>query len=144
MVFFKLGTSNQTNPNAMKTIQTNTIFTNVGQTADGRIFWEGLEKEVDVQNTPITTWLGERFDPNSGKPAAHPNSRFCTPAFQCPIIGTTFDFNFFNEFSTQHKSNANCFLLFIFYLPQTKIGKARPAFRFPASFLAVAVRKAFH
>jgi phosphoenolpyruvate carboxykinase (GTP) len=82
-----LGTSNKTNPNAMKTIGTNTIFTNVAQTADGGVFWEGMESEVDVHSTPITSWLNERYDPSGSKPAAHPNSRFCTPASQCPIIG---------------------------------------------------------
>jgi len=79
------GTNHKTNPNAMETIQRNTIFTNVGETEDGGVFWEGLEDEVDSK-TKITTWLGAEFDKSSGKPAAHPNSRFCAPASQCPII----------------------------------------------------------
>jgi len=80
------GTNFKTNPNAMHTISSNTIFTNVGETEDGSVFWEGMENEVDVDKVKIKTWLGETYDKNSGKPAAHPNSRFCAPASQCPII----------------------------------------------------------
>lgn len=80
------GTSNKTNPNAMATIAKNTIFTNVAKTSDGGVFWEGLEKEAPA-GVSITSWLGqEKWSKESGKPAAHPNSRFCTPAGQCPII----------------------------------------------------------
>lgn len=80
------GTSMKTNPNAMLTMQSNTIFTNVAETSDGGYFWEGLEKETP-DNVDITSWLGQKnWTPNSGKPAAHPNSRFCTPAGQCPMI----------------------------------------------------------
>ncbi|MCL4146810.1 UNVERIFIED_CONTAM: hypothetical protein GTU68_052807, partial [Idotea baltica] len=80
------GTSMKTNPVAMKTVLSNTIFTNVAKTSDGGIFWEGLEKETP-NNVSITSWLGEEnWSKESGKPAAHPNSRFCTPAGQCPII----------------------------------------------------------
>jgi len=82
------GTNNATNPNAMATVQSNTIFTNVAKTEDGSVFWEGLEKEVADPDMSITSWLGQ---PNWSKasnngPAAHPNSRFCAPASQCPII----------------------------------------------------------
>ncbi|XP_045583742.1 phosphoenolpyruvate carboxykinase, cytosolic [GTP] isoform X2 [Procambarus clarkii] len=80
------GTSMQTNPVAMKSVLSNTIFTNVAKTSDGGVFWEGLEKEIS-NNVTITSWLGEtNWSKESGKPAAHPNSRFCTPAGQCPII----------------------------------------------------------
>ncbi|XP_076112411.1 phosphoenolpyruvate carboxykinase, cytosolic [GTP]-like isoform X2 [Mytilus galloprovincialis] len=80
------GTSMSTNPNAMETIKKNTIFTNVAETEDGDVYWEGLEKERDM-STPITSWLKVRnWTKDSGKPAAHPNSRFCTPASQCPIM----------------------------------------------------------
>ncbi|CAG5122958.1 unnamed protein product, partial [Candidula unifasciata] len=81
------GTSRKTNPIAMETIKSNTIFTNVAETSDGGVFWEGLEKEID-DNVRITSWLGDenwRKD-QTDKPAAHPNSRFCTPAAQCPIM----------------------------------------------------------
>lgn len=80
------GTSHKTNPNAMETIKTNTIYTNVAKTSDGGVFWEGLEEELP-EGVSITSWLGQKnWTKESGKPAAHPNSRFCTPAQQCPII----------------------------------------------------------
>lgn len=79
------GTSYATNPNAMKTIFKDTLFTNVAATGDGGVFWEGLEKEIN-ENIEITDWRGNRWTRGSKTPAAHPNSRFCTPAKQCPII----------------------------------------------------------
>ncbi|XP_067005822.1 phosphoenolpyruvate carboxykinase [GTP] isoform X2 [Anabrus simplex] len=79
------GTSTETNPNAMKTVFKNTIFTNVAATSDGGVYWEGLENEVDPQ-VEITDWLGQPWNKSTGRPAAHPNSRFCSPADQCPII----------------------------------------------------------
>jgi len=79
------GTNNKTNPIAMETVQKDTIFTNVGMTDDGGVFWEGLEKEVDP-NVGITTWLGDAWKIGDKGTAAHANSRFCTPASMCPII----------------------------------------------------------
>ena len=80
------GTSYKTNPIAMETIQSNTLFTNVAKTSDGGVFWEGMEDETDMSND-ITSWTGDlKWDTSLGKPAAHPNSRFCTPADQCPIM----------------------------------------------------------
>jgi len=80
------GTSMKTNPVAMQTIMKNTIFTNVAKTSDGGVFWEGMEKEIS-DDVKISSWLGDdNWSKESGKPAAHPNSRFCTPAGQCPII----------------------------------------------------------
>ncbi|XP_055853807.1 phosphoenolpyruvate carboxykinase [GTP]-like [Episyrphus balteatus] len=80
------GTSKGTNPIAMETIFKNTIFTNVASTSDGGVYWEGLEKEHPA-GVSITDWLGKPWSKESSKtPAAHPNSRFCTPANQCPII----------------------------------------------------------
>lgn len=80
------GTSTSSNPNAMKTIFENTIFTNVASTSDGGVYWEGLEKEIDP-NVKITDWQGRAWTKGQSKtPAAHPNSRFCSPANQCPII----------------------------------------------------------
>ncbi|XP_072013378.1 phosphoenolpyruvate carboxykinase, cytosolic [GTP]-like [Amphiura filiformis] len=86
------GTSHDTNPNAMETIKSNTVFTNVAETGDGGFFWEGLEKEVD-KNVDITTWLGHKnwhkdMLSDAGKKilSAHPNSRFCAPASQCPVM----------------------------------------------------------
>ncbi|XP_071092051.1 phosphoenolpyruvate carboxykinase, cytosolic [GTP]-like isoform X1 [Haliotis cracherodii] len=80
------GTSMKTNPNAMKTVKSNTVFTNVAETSDGGFFWEGLEKEM-TNDVKVESWLGDRdWKKESGKPAAHPNSRFCAPASQCPIM----------------------------------------------------------
>ncbi|XP_067144779.1 LOW QUALITY PROTEIN: phosphoenolpyruvate carboxykinase, cytosolic [GTP]-like [Centruroides vittatus] len=80
------GTSMKTNPNAMLTIQKNTMFTNVAETSDGGFYWEGMENEIPP-GVKIKSWLGvENWTSESGKPAAHPNSRFCTPAKQCPIM----------------------------------------------------------
>ncbi|PVD21120.1 hypothetical protein C0Q70_19286 [Pomacea canaliculata] len=81
------GTSSKTNFFAMQMIQHNTIFTNVAQTSDGGVFWEGLEDEIEP-GVKITSWLGDddwNKDSRQRK-AAHPNSRFCTPATQCPIL----------------------------------------------------------
>ena len=73
------GTSKKSNPNALATIQTNTIFTNVGVTADNQPWWEG----IDNGQTPVTDWQGQPYDP-AVRPAAHPNSRFTVSARQCP------------------------------------------------------------
>ncbi|CAG2105473.1 unnamed protein product [Medioppia subpectinata] len=81
------GTSEKTNPNAMSTIQRNTIFTNVAKTADGGFYWEGLEHQIKGKKVQITSWLGDKnWTLDSDKPSSHPNSRFCTPASQCPIM----------------------------------------------------------
>ena len=82
------GTNYETNPNAMETIKANTIFTNVAITEDKDVWWEGLTKEVP-QN--LTNWQGKPYDPASGKPAAHPNSRFTAPAHQNPVIDELWD-----------------------------------------------------
>jgi len=76
-------TSMKTNPNAMLSCRANTIFTNTGLTPDGDIWWEGIG--YDMPDGTIT-WTNSKFDPASGKPAAHPNARFTAPASQCPAI----------------------------------------------------------
>lgn len=77
------GTNYQTNPNAMESIKKNTIFTNVAVTADGDVWWEGMTKEIPEG---MIDWHGKPYDPKSGLPAAHANSRFTAPAIQNPCL----------------------------------------------------------
>lgn len=71
------GTSSATNPIAMKTVFENTIFTNVGKTSDGGVFWEGMEKEINFDKVKITDWHGKPWVKGESKTAAaHPNSRY--------------------------------------------------------------------
>ncbi|NWX95113.1 PCKGC protein, partial [Nothoprocta ornata] len=79
------GTSIKTNPNAIKTIFKNTIFTNVAETSDGGVYWEGIDEPLPSGVT-LTSWKNKDWTSDNGEPCAHPNSRFCTPASQCPII----------------------------------------------------------
>jgi phosphoenolpyruvate carboxykinase (GTP) len=77
------GTSMDTNPNAMHTLASNSIFTNTALTEDTDVWWE--EKSEEPPET-LTSWLGEEWHPGDEKTAAHPNARYTTPAAQCPII----------------------------------------------------------
>ena len=75
------GTGSKTNPNAMATVQHDTIFTNVALRSDGTVWWEGHD---DPTPPSAEDWRGKPWTPSSGHPAAHPNSRFTVSIKQCP------------------------------------------------------------
>jgi len=87
------GTSTQSNPNAMKSIEKNTIFTNVALTEDGGVWWEGIG--FDPPAGKIIDWKGKEWDRNPQKKpedlAAHANARFTAPASQCPVISSEWE-----------------------------------------------------
>ncbi len=76
-------TSMESNPNAMLSCASNSIFTNTALTPEGDIWWEGIGSEIPAGSL---TWTNAVFDKSTGKPAAHPNARFTAPAKQCPVI----------------------------------------------------------
>mgnify|MGYP001610667193 CR=1 FL=1 len=82
------GTSTKTNPNAMKTLQSNTIFTNVALKEDGTVWWEGCGEERPKK---AVDWRGEIWQSDSMEKGAHPNSRFTAHVSQCPSTSPEWD-----------------------------------------------------
>ena len=95
------GTSHESNPNAMHCINKDTIFTNVAYTSDGGVYWKGMEGRQSLDSflngASVTSWLGEENWQlkNAAEcektPAAHPNSRFCAPVDNCPIMDASWE-----------------------------------------------------
>lgn len=82
------GTGMKTNPVAIETMKSNTIFTNVALTENGDVWWEGLTDDAPQR---LIDWTGNAWSPMSGTPAAHPNSRFTVSLAQCPTIDAAWD-----------------------------------------------------
>ncbi len=82
------GTNASSNLNAMRSIEKDTIFTNVALTNDGDVWWEGLDGEVPAE---LTDWKGNPWKRGSTEKAAHPNSRFTAPSKNNPVLSPHVD-----------------------------------------------------
>ncbi len=83
------GTGWTTNPNAMRAVDKgHSVFTNVAFTDDGDIWWEGMTDEPPAH---LTSWKRKDWTPEADEPSSHPNSRFCTPIRNCPILAPEYD-----------------------------------------------------
>jgi phosphoenolpyruvate carboxykinase (GTP) len=82
------GTNEKTNPNAVASMQRDTIYTNVAMTPDGDVWWEGKTKQPPPE---LIDWTGQSWTPDCGRKAAHANSRFTAPAINNPVLDPAWD-----------------------------------------------------
>ncbi|MCX7140282.1 MAG: phosphoenolpyruvate carboxykinase (GTP) [Proteobacteria bacterium] len=82
------GTNTNSNPNCMTAIERDTIFTNVAETPEGDVWWEGM---TETPPAKLTDWTGKEWTPSCGRNAAHANSRFTVPSTRCPSLDPAWD-----------------------------------------------------